>query len=502
MYEYFITLPVPFGGSEYKVLKEKKMQKLLYAIILILFLFSCIGSEKEVDMAEVDKKPADPVMLPGDLVGSWEGALDVGGINIRLIFNVTQDQSGQLMATMDSPDQGASGIPVSGIKISGEDVLFEAAVAAGSFRGVPAAGGVLEGQWSQGGQVYSLNLSRSDAPVDYSRPQDPVKPYPYQAEEVTFNNIAAGITLAGTLTYPSSGEAAAAVVLISGSGPQNRDEEIMGHRPFLVLADYLTRRGIAVLRYDDRGVGGSGGDPLTSTSADFAGDVRAALTYLKQQVLVKVLHFGLIGHSEGGMIAPLVARDQGQVDFIVLMAGPGYPGKDILLQQNRAILEAKGMEPDMIRQMNEINNSLYELALTQEIDAGITGQIKAILKDTGQFKDEAEIEEQVKSLVTPWFRFFLGYDPVPVLQQVQVPVLALNGSLDLQVIAPQNLNAIAAALQAGGNTRYETKLFPGLNHLFQTAKTGLVDEYNQIDETIAPQVLTYLGDWILNITVS
>ncbi|MBD0255480.1 MAG: alpha/beta hydrolase, partial [Cytophagales bacterium] len=293
---------------------------------------------------------------------------------------------------------------------------------------------------------------------------------------------------------------------ITGSGPQNRDEELMGHQPFLVMADYLSRRGIAVLRVDDRGVGKSTGDFGAATSRDFADDALAGVNFLKSRQDINPRQIGLVGHSEGGLIAPLVGTRSKDVAFMVLMAGPGVAGEAIIQRQTELIMKANGMAPEGIQSALDLQARMFDI-LRQETDAARAEEkmTEAVQQATATM---TEAQKQASGLTgegsrtlarrlnTPWFRFFLTYDPKPTLRQVKVPVLALNGEKDLQVTPKENLAAIAAALKEGGNRQVQTRELPGLNHLFQTAQTGSPTEYAQIEETLAPAALQQVGDWI------
>ena len=276
------------------------------------------------------------------LDGNWMGTLDVGAAKLRLVLHVTQSPAG-MTATMDSIDQGANGMKIDAITFTGNAVHFELHMIQGSYDGaMKADGSEISGQWKQGGAELPLTFKRVDKAPEVTRPQDPKKPYPYEEEEVAYENKKAGIKLAGTLTYPRGKGPFPAVLLITGSGPQDRNEALAGHRPFLVLADHLTRHGIAVLRVDDRGVGGSSGDTMKSTSADFADDALAGIQFLKTRKEVNPAQIGLIGHSEGGMIAPMVAARSSDVAYIVLLAGPGVRSEEILYAQGEAIGKAMG----------------------------------------------------------------------------------------------------------------------------------------------------------------
>jgi uncharacterized protein len=346
-----------------------------------------------------------------------------------------------------------------------------------------------------------------------ARPQTPKPPFPYRAEAVKYENKAGGVTLAGTLTIPAGAGPFPAVILITGSGAQDRDETILGHKPFLVLADYLSRRGVAVLRVDDRGVGGSTGSIKTSTSEDFAGDVLTGLDFLKGHKEIDARKLGLIGHSEGGIIAPIAAVRSKDVAFIVLMAGTGVPGSQIVEAQGQLILKAGGSSESQMKTEREIQKRLIDI-LVREIDekiarvklAAAVKEFVAAMPDSDRKalggKLGALSEAALDGFNNAWFRFFLTYDPRPTLRTLHCPVLAINGSKDLQVPAKENLAEIDKALKAGGNRNVKTVELPGLNHLFQPCKTGGPGEYGTIETTIDPGALKTIGDWILEKALS
>jgi len=281
------------------------------------------------------------------LAGDWSGALTPGGATVRLVFHV-KGAPGAWTATLDSPDQGAAGIPVASIaETPTGDVTFDVAIAHATYTGhISADGATLQGQWSQGGAALPLTLAHNAAaPAPPRRPQTPVKPYPYREEEVAYDNPVGHSHLAGTLTLPRGSGPFPVALMITGSGLQDRDETVFGHHPFLIWADYLTRRGIAVLRVDDRTIGGSTGDVKNATSADFATDVEAGVAYLKSRPDIDKRRIGLIGHSEGGVIAPMVAAKDSSIAFIVLLAGSGEDGETVMLHQKRLIETAMGVPP-------------------------------------------------------------------------------------------------------------------------------------------------------------
>jgi len=333
------------------------------------------------------------------------------------------------------------------------------------------------------------------------------KPYPYKEEEVTYKNKDAGISLAGTLTLPSGDAPFPAVLLITGSGPQDRNETIYNHRPFLLLADYLTRQGIAVLRVDDRGVGKSTEGFSQATSEDFASDVLAGIEYLKARKEINPKQIGLIGHSEGGLIAPMIAAKSPDVAFIILMAGTGLTGEEILYLQGALIFRAMGVSEEDIIKKCQFNEKIFSV-LKEEEDSEIAEERlrQMFMEDWEKMSDEekeqigdpeAYLKAQLQSLLSPWLKFFLTYDPKPTLSKVKCPVLAINGEKDLQVPPKENLSAIEEALKAGGNQNYTIKEIPNLNHLFQTTQTGVPSEYAKIEETISPVALKIISDWIL-----
>jgi uncharacterized protein len=435
---------------------------------------------------QTEHKPA----APSDIDGAWMGTLDLGGIELRLVFHITNTADG-LTATMDSPDQNKTGLPVTVVTRNGSSLKLEMKQISGVFDGkITEDHSSMVGTWSQRGNSFPLVLKfvKDKAALERRRPQNPVRPYPYRELEVSYDNKLQGDTLAGTLTIPSGTGPFPAVLLIPGSGPQDRDESLMGHRPFLVLSDWLTRNGIVVLRADDRGVGKSTGDFATATTADFATDAEAGVAFLKARFEVDPSKIGLIGHSEGGIIAPMVAARNHDVGFIVMMAGPGVPGDQILVEQTLLISKAEGMSKDVAEKNAAEEKELLALVAKEQDPRTLQEQIREKLPD--------HASAQTTVLASPWFRYFLSYDPATALRHITCPVLALSGEKDLQVPPKQNLPALRRALEEAGNTNFEIDELPGLNHLFQTANTGAPGEYALIEETMSPIVLEKISTWI------
>ena len=441
-----------------------------------------------------------------DIIGQWNGALKVQGTQLRLVFNVTKTDSG-FSSTMDSPDQGAKGIPTTTTSFENSILKITIASAKIEYEGTLGQDNVIVGTFNQGGQSFPMNLSKEKIEKEkFVRPQEPTKPYSYYSEDITFENKKAGINLAGTLTLPKKEGVFPVVILISGSGPQNRDEELLGHKPFLVLSDYLTKNGFAVFRYDDRGTALSKGDFKTATSADFATDVESAILYLKTRKEINNKKMGLIGHSEGGLIAPMVASKSKDVAFIVLLAGTGIQGDQILLLQQKLIGKATGVSEEDLQKNELTNRKAFDIVNKsnnlEQLKSDLTNFIKKELKDNPnsgkptEMSDDDFVDLQVKQIATPWMQYFIKYDPAPVLQKVKCPVFAINGEKDLQVPPKENLEAIKKALTKGGNNKVTTKVFPNLNHLFQECKTGSPDEYASIEQTFSPTALTEVLKWL------
>jgi uncharacterized protein len=448
------------------------------------------------------------------LAGSWLGALEIPGGKLRIVFHFSSEGE-NITATMDSPDQDVRGIPVGEVTLDGDKVSVDVPVVSGGFEGrLLSDGNSIEGKWKQGGMDMSLLLNRVDSVEGPRRPQEPQPPFPYDSHELGFTNSKDDVYLGGTLTLPRGEGPFPAVVLVSGSGAQDRDESIAGHRPFFVLADYLTRRGVAVLRYDDRGVGESTGNISESTTQDFAGDVLAAIATLSRRSDIDDSRIGIIGHSEGGVVAAIAAASSDEVAFIIMMAGTGLPGEAIILMQGEMILRANGATEEVITQSRSLQRRLFDIV--QRVEDAKEG-VEAVKRELRRHIDtldaevragmgipenmvDAYIDMQAKQIYTPWFRNFLTLDPREWLRQVDIPVLALLGEKDLQVPAKVNFEAIEKALAEKRHPLSRVEILQGLNHLFQTAGSGSPNEYFTIEETIAELALDTMGEWLREVT--
>ena len=450
-----------------------------------------------------------PVRSQCDPSGNWMAHLESHGNQIEIgihIEGTLRNWSGFLI----SPDQTVEPFPFDTVILVGDTLRMTIKKSKIKVEGVLSRScDSLVGSWKQGSAEAPLIYLRVSALPDLSRPQEPHPPYPYKSEEVSFVNKKAKITLQGTLTYPEGTGPFPALILITGSGPQNRDEELLGHKPFLLIADYLTRHGFAVLRFDDRGTGKSEGDFASATSFDFAEDVSAAFDFLSKCSQVDAKRIGLIGHSEGGMIAPIVAAKNKKVAAIVLLAGPGTTGKQILLSQAELIGKADGSDEKKLQENLALARRIYDCIETAKNKEQMAEQIRNVFNDQIKEMSPEEIEKegwttiamnsQIATLTSDWFTTFVKFDPRVWLKKVQCPVLALNGEKDLQVPAKENLTAIEYALEQGKCTQFQTLAFEGLNHLFQPCSTGSPSEYIRINVTMSEDVLKAMEEWLRKI---
>ncbi|MEP6570523.1 MAG: alpha/beta hydrolase [Acidobacteriota bacterium] len=478
------------------------MRQVILRISLLVSLV-CFSPTASLPVAGAAVANSSFVQTNPGIAGNWLGALDVGGVKLRLVLKISKAPDGKLTATVDSLDQNAKDLVVDTITFQDATLKFEMNALHALYVGTLSKDDAqLTGQFTQGG-VWPLDFKRVTdvSQMELRRPQTPKQPYPYKEEEVSYENRQDGVKLAATLTLPSGSGPFPAVVLITGSGSQDRNESLLSHQPFLVLADYLTRRGIAVLRADDRGMGGTSKGGPNDTTENYAADALAGVEFLKGRKEINARQIGLIGHSEGGMAAPMAAAKSNDVAFIVLMAGPGIPGKKLLTMQIGLIASAEcGKQVELSLAEGE---KLMTTVMQEKDDAVAKQKLhEAAVKraEAAKKKIDAELSTaDAQSVVwaTPWFRYFLSYDPRPTLMKVHVPVLAINGEKDLQVPPKEDLEAIEQALKNSGNRDYKTVLLPNLNHLFQTTKTGAPSEYAEIEETLAPIALQTIGDWIV-----
>jgi pimeloyl-ACP methyl ester carboxylesterase len=427
-----------------------------------------------------------------NILGSWSGELDIQGMKLPLVFNISE-KDGVFTSTLDSPKQGAKGIPVKETKFENNELSLDAPALGLKYKGILKSGNEIEGTFTQNGMSISMNLKKGQIAVEESkRPQTPKPPFSYFTEDVELKNETEGNLLAGTIAAPSQDKNVPIFVMITGSGAQNRDEEILGHKPFLVIADYLAKNEIATFRMDDRGVGASEKGKEGATTEDFAGDINSAVNFLTKKGYKNI---GLIGHSEGGMIAPMVGQMNKNVKSMILLAGPGIPIVELMKLQTYQVSLSSGVPEEQARHAAEQNYDMYYFVKDYK-GTDIQKDLRKYIRQDNPLMKDQQITAAVNQFTNPWFQYFLRFDPDVYLSKMKVPVLALNGSLDVQVTAKENLEGIRKSLTKAKNKKFETKEFEGLNHLFQTAKTGSVNEYSEIEETIAPEVLEKMKEWI------
>lgn len=456
------------------------------------------------------------------VAGDWQGSISAGGKTLRIVFHISKSGD-SYTATFDSPDQGAIGMAANGVRVTGDSIYIAIAVVNGGYNGKWDGANQINGALIQNAAQMPMNMQRQSQaampPVAMPKmspvkSQTPKPPFDYLVEEVGYENKTQNVHLAGTFTRPKKGTRFPVVLMITGSGPQDRDETIGSHKAFWVIADYLAKLGIAVLRVDDRGIGKSTGNFSGATSADFAMDVMAGIQYLKSRPDVDARKIGLMGHSEGAIIAPYVAARSKDVAFVVMLAGPAEGGKKTMYYQ----AVTKALPTKLIQDAyGELYNQMLEIALQDSIAANAENYLRRIyplwkskqsaatmsaVLHGANLSDEIVVSSliaNIPQIKNPWMRFFLTYDPIPDLQKVTVPVLALNGSRDEQV-NPSNLALIKNTMEASGNTKVKTYEAPGLNHLFQHClQCGSIAEYMALEETFDVSALKIIGDWIINL---
>lgn len=450
--------------------------------------------------------------------GIWEGKLEVSA-SLRLVFTFTSQADGSIKATWQSPDQTKVILPTDTCFAKNDSIFLSAKRFGVAFKGKLSDQNTISGVFTQG-QNFPLILKKVTEVSQLKRPQTPIAPFQYNSEEVNFYNRDSSISFAGTLTWPKMEPGVdyfrkpvyPAAILISGSGPQDRDETIFMHKPFAVLADYLAKIGFAVLRIDDRGVGQSTGNFATATTKDFANDAEAALDFIKQQDVIDTAHIGLIGHSEGGMIAPMVASKRRDVHFVVLMAGPGIPIAALMEEQITAVALSQGEDAALVKKAGESYSIIIKELIAHKDSIFRTSSaiskiekwaalqdttILAKMKMNSRAARKDAVISQVGAMASPWFKYFLAFDPKNYLQKLSCNVLAINGSKDIQVLPGSNLEGIRAALKKSKSPHYHILEMKGLNHLFQSCKTCTLKEYAELEESFSPKALEIIGNWLL-----
>lgn len=434
-----------------------------------------------------------------NLQGFWEGKLKLRGQELRMWLKIRTIDNSTFTASLDSPDQGVFDIQADSIVMVDTKVDFFISALSGAFSGTLQNDSSIVGEWSQAGLSWPVTFNRSHADPGYNRPQEPRPPFPYSEQDVYFKNSSKGIKLAGTLTLPKQQANMPAVVLISGSGPQDRNSSISGHKPFWVIADFLSRNGVAVLRFDDRGTGKSEGKFETATTFDFVDDANAALEFLKNHKGIQSDKIGIIGHSEGGLVVSMLAAKKKDLAFAILLAGPGTNGEQILYDQLKLILKANGASDRAIKKRLKLNRQIYAIAKSDLPFSEAKDEIVKLYKRKSWWMSKKRKEKESLTpymanavaiqVLSEWFRTFLIIEPADYIPKIHCPVLALNGSKDLQVPPDPNLIRIEEYLKSGGNKNFKCEKLEGLNHLFQHATSGSPNEYSTIEESFAPEAL-------------
>ena len=477
--------------------RQTRFATLVFAAVAAVLVVGCATPEQEATMPDT----IDDAEVSSVFEGGWVGTIDLGATKLRFAVSITKS-AGQYQASLDSPDQNAFDIPVDSVEETETGLTVRSSTVAGVLEmQTPVDDGqtiLAETVWKQSGQEFPMTMERRDLPLVWTRPQDPVGPLPYSEEEVRFAG-APGVQLAGTLTQPNPQTFPGTrplVILVSGSGPQDRNEALAGHKPFLVLADHLTRRGLAVLRYDDRGTAASTGNFADAVLGDFAQDAAGAFRFAESRGFSKI---GYIGHSEGGYILGKIFKELGRAPaFLVSLAGPAVSGRDVLLAQNEAIVLSQGHPQAVADQATTLNQAIYQTVLDTPDNDQAREKLAQTYRSLGL--PEAQSRQQIETLISPWFRDFLAYDPAQDLRALasRAPILAVFGGLDVQVLAEQNAPAFQRILDEAQVPGSEVRVFEGRNHLFQPAVSGALEEYGSIETTIDPEVLDYLASWILS----
>jgi uncharacterized protein len=502
-----LSFTVPNAGASFSGKLDEKQQTADGT-------FKQSGAEFPLKLNKVENK--DPDAAKETLKEAWIGKLEMGLVQPVMQFRIMNTHDGNTALYFDSVTEGRFGFNGTW-SIEDNKLKFKVPEIKLNYEGeLNEAGNEAVGTWKQSKREFKLTLQRKTELAGNEntwehRPQRPKGPFPYSEAEVEFKNESADVTLAGTLTIPETHGPHPAVVLISGSGPQDRDHSLMGHKPFTVVADYLSRRGIAVLRYDDRGTAKSTGKFSEASSEDFADDVSAAVEFLKKHDSIDPEKIGLVGHSEGGLIAPIVANKRDDIAFVCLLAGTGVDGAEITLSQTEAMLKTAGIDEDEIKLVLNINAAVIDVAINSkpedDITEAIDKKVDKILETLSEdIREEARkniqqgIKVSMSRLTSRWMRFFLSHDPRTALRQIKCPVLFVIGSKDVQVVPEVNVPEVKKALTESGNKDFKIVELEGLNHLFQKCETGSMDEYLMIEETFNPEALKTIGDWIVDHT--
>lgn len=439
-----------------------------------------------------------------EIAGSWQGELEVQGMKIPLIFNITAEGS-NFKSTMDSPKQGAKGIPVAKTSFSNNELFLEATNMNVTYKGT-LQNDKIEGLFIQNKIELPLILTKVTDVTAFiqRRPQTPKAPFDYPTEEVRFENPTDKNTLAGTISLPKDKKDFPIIIMITGSGSQDRNEEIFGHKPFAVIADDFAKKGIATLRLDDRGVGESSKGNDDATTASYATDINAAVEFLAKKGYKNI---GLLGHSEGGMIAPMVATSNKKVKFIISMAGPGIAIDQLMAMQIEKGGQLAGENPEKLKLDVEITKKTFQFIKNYKGNDLKSELEKMYLIDFQKYPDSImpkeniaiEAKNESEKFTNKWLLYFISFDPANYISKLKIPVLAINGNLDFQVDSKSNLNGFEKSLTKARNKNFKIVEMPGMNHLFQECTTGFVNEYGEIEQTISPKVLLEMSDWVLKL---
>lgn len=439
---------------------------------------------------------------PQRFVGHWKGAINMAqNTSVEILLHITQS-NGKIQTKLSS-SRGLTGLPIKDVQATGNHFQFTIKAYAVNYKGVLTKNKkIMQGTWQQAGQKLPLNFRKITAnEAFFTRKQTPRPPFPYREQEVTYTNPKDNVTLSGTLTVPQGEGKFPVVILLSVAGPNNRDQAFAGHKPYAVIADYLTRKGIAILRSDDRGVGKSQGNLFQSTIADFAEDTQAAITFLKKHPQIDTQRIYLLGNSEGGAVAGVIAAQNPQVAGIILLASPGIGTQQIILKQGENLGKTLNYSDKQIAIIQQRGKELFQIITTEKDNPKARKKIKALLK---KYKDAPSLpnyfakteDEAIDMYLSPWYRYQLTFKSSEAFEKVKCPVLALNGSLDRVIMPKENLQAIHQSLIKADNSDITIRQIPGLNHIFQTAKTGSPLEYGSLEESFSPKALKIIYQWL------